>query len=829
MPLPGCWKQALGLLLLSWACSAHAQAAASNLIGNPGFEQTSGNLAVGWAPFERGYRVVEDVHRSGSRSIRASNASPSERSGATWTLVLNQRAPAPILVVGYSRAENVSGSLNSDYSIYLDLEYTDGTPLWGQVSAFSTGTHDWQRRQVLVVPAKPVRRVTINALFRGHSGTVWFDDFSAIVLAGTGVFDSQPLAAPQLAPGARSGWFARDVEADSPLTPLSQFGRIGLSARVGRKTRDQEDLTVRDLRAKPRAISIYYVERFRGPGVRWWNDIRSAVPADAGERANLTRAGAVGATGSLSLYPFGCVTRPGAGRMVGIPALLGPRVARIGYNAAAGLLYVAFDVALVGECLANSDGAGHGTAHLAVQHSDTDPAWGFRSAAARYYALNPEGYDRRATQEGIWIPFTDPSKVEHVEDFGIAYHEGDNSIVSDDRLGILSFRYTEPMTWWMGMPKEMPRRYEVALDMARKLAADPKSPLTGWAQAVFNSGAEDEDGRYHIDFIDAPWSNGGTWALNPNPRLPHRPGAETKASISYTPEMADRMYGPTARGVQDGEYLDSIEGWSDVLDYSQRALRYSAAPPTFATDSRRPVVPIWFGVHEFAAYLRQDLRKRGKLLMANGTPWRIHAFAPLLDVLGTETNWNPGGTWQPDSDAVFNLRRTLCYHKPYLLLQNTDFDRFGTDRVEKYFQRSMFYGCFPSMFSVDASNNPYWETPRWYNRDRALFRKYIPIVKRLSAAGWEPLTHARSSDPSVYLERFGREYLTVLNAGAREATATVTVNLRAFMGSRTPSAGRDRFVDLVSGAELGRSRAGQSAVLRVHLQPEQAMAIRLER
>ncbi len=827
----GRWVGVVGVcVLLVAAVSGRAQEprAQRNLIANPGFEQIEGERATGWAPFEQGYRLAGDVRRGGVRAIHCVNATPAERRGATYTLELNQKEPAPILVTGYSRAENVDGGANTDYAIYLDLEYMDGTPLWGQTAPFAAGTHDWQRRQVVVVPTKPVKRVSIHALFRQHAGSVWFDDFAAYELSGEGVFDSLPIDAPKLSLTARSGWFVRDVAASSAIVPASAANTLGLTVTPGPSSRSGASVTVRDTLGKPRAVTVTYVERFPGPNVTWWNDIRSSLPAGVGERANLTRAGAIGATGSISLYPFGCVTRPGAGRMLGIPALDGPRAARIGYHAAAGLLYVAFDVALTGDCVANSDGQGHGFAKLAVQFADTDPAWGFRSAAERYYALNPEGYDRRAKAEGLWIPFADPSKVERVEDFGIAYHEGDNSIASDDKLGILSFRYTEPMTWWMSMSKETPRKYDVALDMVRKIAADPKSPLTGWAQAVLNSCARDEDGRCHVDFIDAPWSNGATWALNPNPRLPHKPGAETKASISYTPEIAERMYGPGAKGVQDGEYLDSIEGWADVLDFGADAIRYSAAPPTFASDSLRPVVPIWFAVHEFAAYLREDLRKRGKLLMANATPWRVHAFAPLLDVLGTETNWNPDGTWRPDSDAVFNLRRVLCKQKPYLLLQNTDFDKFGVDKVEKYFQRSLFYGVFPSMFSVDAANNPYWETPRWYNRDRELFKRYVPAVKTLSAAGWEPITHARSSSASIYVERFGRDYLTVLNDGKADAEAVVTIDLPAFTGAPAGS-GTVRFVDVVTGKELGQVKAARSVMLTVRLKPEEARAVRVMR
>ena len=99
--------------------------------------------------------------------------------------------------------------------------------------------------------------------------------------------------------------------------------------------------------------------------------------------------------------------------------------------------------------------------------------------------------------------------------------------------------------------------------------------------------------------------------------------------------------------------------------------------------------------------------------MANYTPWRFHAMAPLLDVMGTETNWMPGGQWTPESDETMCLRRTLAAGKPYLLLQNTDFDAFAPF-VEEYMARCMFYGILPSMFSIDASTRNYWTEPTWY-------------------------------------------------------------------------------------------------------------------
>jgi hypothetical protein len=124
--------------------------------------------------------------------------------------------------------------------------------------------------------------------------------------------------------------------------------------------------------------------------------------------------------------------------------------------------------------------------------------------------------------------------------------------------------------------------------------------------------------------------------------------------------------------------------------------------------------------------------------------------------------------------------RTLAGRKPYLLLMNTDYDRFTPDLVERYFQRSLFYGMFPSMFSHNAAENPYWRNPAWYNRDRPLFKKYIPLIKRAAEAGWQPVTGARCDNAKLWLERFGPTekgavYFTVLNIASTPQTGVLRI------------------------------------------------------
>jgi hypothetical protein len=95
----------------------------------------------------------------------------------------------------------------------------------------------------------------------------------------------------------------------------------------------------------------------------------------------------------------------------------------------------------------------------------------------------------------------------------------------------------------------------------------------------------------------------------------------------------------------------------------------------------------------------------------------------------------------------------------------------------------MFYGVFPSFFSADAATNPYWENKSLYDRDRPLFEKYIPVIAKLSHAGWEPLTYASAGASGVWLERYGNKYLTVLNASERPVETTLHIDIARFTGS----------------------------------------------
>jgi hypothetical protein len=145
--------------------------AEANRIRNPSFEAA----LQGWSANEGKPALDSAVARSGQASLCLANATPTS-TGASQTVVLNQATPDPILVRASSKAQAVSGSPGKGYSMYVDIYYTDGTPLYGRTWDFPTGSGDWRSGELYIEPEKPIRNVNVYLLLRGKSGTAWFDD-----------------------------------------------------------------------------------------------------------------------------------------------------------------------------------------------------------------------------------------------------------------------------------------------------------------------------------------------------------------------------------------------------------------------------------------------------------------------------------------------------------------------------------------------------------------------------------------------------------------------------------------------------------------------------
>ncbi len=156
-------------LLAPLAAMAATPARGTNLLVDGGFE-----AAAAWSPVGGGFELDRTVARSGSGSLRCSAGSTDSALGARQTITFDPPVKHPLRIGGWSRAS--SADVLQDYSVYLDLQYEDGTPLWGQIATFNAGSHDWEYAELVCDVAKPVRSIQVHVLFRKARGTVWFDD-----------------------------------------------------------------------------------------------------------------------------------------------------------------------------------------------------------------------------------------------------------------------------------------------------------------------------------------------------------------------------------------------------------------------------------------------------------------------------------------------------------------------------------------------------------------------------------------------------------------------------------------------------------------------------
>ena len=707
-----------------------------------------------WRPWGKGFQ------REGEYLVCSNATARGVQRGASQTVSLQQKVPDPIVAVAWSRSLDVTGAPDSNYSLYLDLTYMDGGHLWGQTAPFDTGTHTWQQRRVIIVPEKPIAMVTVNLLLRGHAGKAWFRGAELHVQrapAGATRFDGVPVL---LTAAGRHGFQVRDVAADGDYVEISTSA-LGLHMSTEDQRQDDatfHDVTLRDTSGKDRAITLLYTVPVAPDGLYWLDDPRRATRIEStAEYANTSRF-RVGSNGRLSKYPLGAVANARTGVALGID-MAQPAFYRVGYNAASGELYLAYDIGLAPE---------KPIARVRFCEFTFDPKWRFRAALARYYRLYGESFRCRTSHQGLWMPFAKISAVEQWRDFGFQFKEGTGETAWDDAHGITTFRYTEPMTWWMRMPKEMPRTMDQAVRYARQLAEEKNSAP---AKALLTSGFHDEKGRWVALLRDEPWCDGAVWSINSMPGIAGEP---TDFKLKWNPEIRARYYGPGRKGNLDGEYIDSSEGYVTAqLDFRRDHFAAATTPLCYSLDAKKPAIFRGLIVFEYIRAISRDIHDMNRLMMANSTPIRICWLAPLLDVMGTETNWNRNGKWQPMSDADLLYRRAMCRGKPYCFLMNTRFERFSHALVEKYMKRAIAYGMFPGFFSHNASQGHYFTRPELYNRDRPLFKKYVPLCRKLAEAGWEPVTKATCDCSDVHIERFGDRYLTVLNDGPQRRTVKV--------------------------------------------------------
>lgn len=741
-------------------------------------------------PYERGFT------RDGDEIVVDNGDDAARRAGAVWSLALNQTEARPFTVRTEARCERGPGGTRTRaFSLYVDLVYMDGDHLWGQTADFAPDPQrGWRAGTVTVIPAKPVRSASVYCLYRGLPGRVRFRAPAVRIReqADLALFDAQPVALGDL-PRHEAGFLVRDVQrADDGYAPIPVGGEtkgvrlsvVETPAADGATYR----VTVEDRTGRDRALTLVYAWPLPAGDLVFEEDPRTAVPlADNAPQRSDAQAMGCGA-GGLNRWPFGAVSVGGRGFALGIDTAH-PAYFRTAVHPRTRLLFIAFDLGLAPE---------KRTAAFAFRRFTF--TGGFRGALAAYAAREPDAFKTRVPEQGIWMPFRAIKSVENWQDFGFKFKEGNDETAWDDAHGIFTFRYTEPTTWWLSMDKAHgTNRFTMADCLAKveSLAAkgDPR------AQAWRGSVMRDEDGARVGRVMDTPWCRGAIWLLSPLPDI----AGVCEYKVKNTEADFAKFYAKPFPVGQDGEYIDSAEGYlTPTLDFNRAVFAASDTPLVFSSDEdHRPALFKGLSMYEYVRRTAARVWPRGRFVMANGVPGRWPWLPAYVDVGGTETKWiDEEGRWRPESHRSLLYKRALSMGKPYCYLQNVDFEKFAYADMENFMRHCVAYGLFPGCFSHNASEGHYFTRPEVYNRDRLLFKKYVPLCRMLSEAGWRPVnTLVASTDSRVFVEQFGARYVTVFNS----ARATVKVRLTAKAGARASehvAGGEVSFADGVATLEL---------------------------
>ena len=417
-------------------------------------------------------------------------------------------------------------------------------------------------------------------------------------------------------------------------------------------------------------------------------------------------------------------------------------------------------------------------AFFRLSRFDFNMEWGMRAALKVYYTIYSEAFKKRVVNEGIWLPFTAMRSIPGWEDFGFAFHEtswGSSdmkdglktpNIISDRGTGVLSFQYTEP--WDVQIPIQSKEILYDSLVSDKMLPERHKSYL-----AV--SATKDKNGLWQSRRLETPWFRTG-WAVsittNCDPELP---------AFNRYQFVRQGEIDPAIKMNVDGIYFDSMEwNWHNDLNYNEAHFAFTDYPLTFSSAVGRPAIWNLVSEFEFMKKISDEMHSQGKLAMGNGHGWNPF-IASNLDLFGAELSWYSSGD---HNVAALDFKRVISFQKPIVFLLNEGLnDKAFTEApypgYEIYFEKMMAYGFFPSFFSVDASNDPYWQDKKKIENGRPFFRKYIPLIKEISEAGWEPVTAARTKADNVRIERFGEGkmvYFTIRNNGTDDARCDLLID-----------------------------------------------------
>ncbi|MEN6641000.1 MAG: hypothetical protein ABFE08_01005 [Armatimonadia bacterium] len=556
-------------------------------------------------------------------------------------------------------------------------------------------------------------------------------------------------------------------------------------------------------------------------GWNWYDDMQTAKPIEAGkvyENVKPLRAYAdlpewkdkPALRMGYSNENYTTVLAGPVGLCLAVP-LDKPCIFRTAYDGTTKRLDIVYDFALTPQSRKPNE------VSFAFDLYSCEPQWGMRAALQKYYTMYPEMFKVYVPKQGQWMAFNRLSEIDNANEFWFGLQEGAPEPEYDDKIDVLSTIYYTHAGMWGNIPPPYDPEKDPLPPYDDQVAAVEKSfkAIMGQDGIYEKVGTRKPDGKLAVE----KWS---VYAhllaqFNLDPELPWGDWL-IKNTITRTESVKK-----TRGGDLDGFYYD---GLTAGLNYNPEHFKTHDAPILWDPVNKQPYINNFFSSVEFARGTAELLRPRGQITMMNGALGDSFYVVPWLDILGAET-----GLIIPRKD--FNYIRTVIYHKPFLTLLKGNYEKqIDRPQMELFMKRCLAYGVYPGFFDWPPSGlgpgGQYWNHPRYYERDRDLFRKYEPLCRTLATVGWEPITHARSSNPQVYVERYGPDatgnvWLTVLNEQDRAQQTTLTVDAAA-LGMDTKAV---RALEAISGSQVPLQVKEGRLVAALDLPAQGVMALQL--
>ncbi|MFW6107623.1 MAG: hypothetical protein ACOC70_00350 [bacterium] len=457
-----------------------------------------------------------------------------------------------------------------------------------------------------------------------------------------------------------------------------------------------------------------------------------------------------------------------------------------------------------------------------------DPAWGIRSAAARYRRFFPELFasaNRRHGNYCVLVTYSPESQrrwPQNAEHFGFLFAENDfqwtggamrpKAAEHAERLGLIVFHWRGPWYWFHAVEKGISRPAQLATLKAQAEGRAPGAHGTSnqycgcpdriSAQAAYHSYLVNERGQ--LDRQHYPKGYGAyLMPMNMNPDLPRPNRASLATDWQY--RYIDLWDAPDFPGPRNFAW-DALDHWGGFgrLNFRREHFRYETVPLVFDAETGRLCIHNGFTHWAFAKMHAGMVRDKGGLIMSNcNLEQSMMLCGQFIDVFVKE---RPAKRWD---DERLSVERMLAGPKPITFIGG--WQPAAGPALEATLRKLLLVGVMPGT--------------RGTEEQRGLMKKYTPVLQRVAEAGWQPVTCARAD--GLLVERFGREpgdlFFTVANRGDEPVDGTLRLDL-AGLGI-DPGAEGLRVTELVEHRDVGVALSRGAAELKLRVKAGETLAL----